>query len=230
MRASVCNRGDCCTTPVCEGRASAAGPTSNMVRRALHVWVMMSVLAIGTPLHSEAQSLAGVARAEQDRRKTAPRAEKVYTNENLRPDPHAPTPRPPPASSAPTSNPTPQISVVPLSPDQSTPTSTEASAVKPAADEKTWRARITAARERLQRSQLFVESLQSRINALTTDFVSRDDPAQRALIDQDRRRSLAELERVKGEIIEQTKAIADIEEEARKAGVPPGWLRAADND
>jgi hypothetical protein len=30
---------------------------------------------------------------------------------------------------------------------------------------------------------------------------------------------------VKREIGEHTKAIAEIEEEARKAGVPPGWLR-----
>ena len=30
---------------------------------------------------------------------------------------------------------------------------------------------------------------------------------------------------MKKEIAEQTKAISDIEEEARKAGVPPGWLR-----
>jgi hypothetical protein len=64
-----------------------------------------------------------------------------------------------------------------------------------------------------------------RINALTTDFTNRDDPAQRAQIELERQRSLAELDRVKKEIAEQTKAIADIEEEARKAGVPPGWLR-----
>src|SRR5450756_2400479 len=41
----------------------------------------------------------------------------------------------------------------------------------------------------------------------------------------DRQKALAELERVKTEIEKLTKQIADIEEEARRAGVPPGWLR-----
>jgi len=69
------------------------------------------------------------------------------------------------------------------------------------------------------------EALQSRINALTTDFVNRDDPAQRAKIDLDRRAALAELERVRAEIVARQKAIGDLEEDGRRAGVPPGWLR-----
>ena len=59
----------------------------------------------------------------------------------------------------------------------------------------------------------------------TTDFVNRDDPAQRAKIEADRKAALAELERVKKELDEQTKAITAIEDEARRAGVPAGWLR-----
>jgi hypothetical protein len=67
--------------------------------------------------------------------------------------------------------------------------------------------------------------LQSRINALTTDFSARSDPAQRAQIGNDRQKALTELDRVKKEIAANTKAIADIQEEARKAGVPAGWVR-----
>ncbi len=77
----------------------------------------------------------------------------------------------------------------------------------------------------LHAQQIFADSLQSRINALTTDFVNRDDPAQRAKIEDDRKAALAELERVKKEMDDTTKAIAAIEEEARRAGVPAGWLR-----
>jgi hypothetical protein len=69
------------------------------------------------------------------------------------------------------------------------------------------------------------EAFQSRVNALTTDFVNRDDPYQRAQIAVDRQKALAELERVKTEIVRLKQQIADIEEEARQAGVPPGWLR-----
>jgi len=77
----------------------------------------------------------------------------------------------------------------------------------------------------MDRQQIFADSLQSRINALTTDFVNRDDPAQRAKIEADRKTALAELERVKKELVDQAKAITAIEDEARRAGVPPGWLR-----
>jgi hypothetical protein len=77
----------------------------------------------------------------------------------------------------------------------------------------------------LQRSQAFADALQSQLNGLTTDFVNRDDPAQRQQIANKRDGALAELERVKKEIAAQTKAISDIQDEARRAGVPAGWVR-----
>ena len=92
-------------------------------------------------------------------------------------------------------------------------------------DEKTWRKRITDARESLQRSQAFADALQSQLNALSTDFVNRDDPIQRQQIANKRDGVLAELDRVKKEVASQTKAISDIQEEARRANVPAGWVR-----
>jgi hypothetical protein len=72
---------------------------------------------------------------------------------------------------------------------------------------------------------MFLEALQSRINALSGDFVNRDDPIQRARIGDDRQKALAEMERLQADIALGRKQIDEIEEEARKAGVPPGWLR-----
>jgi hypothetical protein len=72
---------------------------------------------------------------------------------------------------------------------------------------------------------MFAEALQTRINALTTDFASRDDPYQRARVADDRQKAMAEFDRVRSEIELQKKKIGDIEEEARRASVPPGWLR-----
>ena len=99
---------------------------------------------------------------------------------------------------------------------------------KPAEDEKDetwWKNRINQAREEQRRNEMFAEALQTRINSLSTDFVNRDDPFQRAKIGEDRDKAIAELARVKGDIDRAKKQIEDIEEEARKAGVPPGWLR-----
>jgi hypothetical protein len=72
---------------------------------------------------------------------------------------------------------------------------------------------------------VFAEALQSRINALTADFAARDNPIERAQLADERQKALADLERVKTDVDKSRKQIADIEEEARKSGVPPGWLR-----
>ena len=92
-------------------------------------------------------------------------------------------------------------------------------------DEAYWRARMSAARESVRSNEVFAEALQSRINALTAEFTAKDDPYQRAKVADDRQKALAELQRVKTEVDNSKKLIADIEDEARRAGVPPGWIR-----
>jgi uncharacterized protein YoxC len=84
---------------------------------------------------------------------------------------------------------------------------------------------MTAARTNLSRLEMFVEALQSRINALSADFVNRDDPAQRQKIAEDRQRAIEELGRVTQEVKDATEAIAAIQDEARRLGVPAGWVR-----
>jgi len=84
---------------------------------------------------------------------------------------------------------------------------------------------MTSLREAAQRNRVLADALQSRINALSADFTARDDPSQRAVIARDRDRALVELGRLKTQIQDQDKAIADAMEEARRAGVPAGWLR-----
>ena len=183
-----------------------------------------------------AQSLGELAKREEERRRAIRTPGRVYTNETIRADRSAPptVTTPPATTTAPAgSGPVPPSpsGVAPPSPSGQPPAATAAQAPPPSTpadrkqDEAAWRARIQNERDLLQRAQIFAEALQSRINALTTDFVSRDDPVQRAQIGVDRQKALAELERVNQEIQLHTKAIAAIQEEARKAGVPPGWLR-----
>ena len=165
-----------------------------------------------------APTLVDVAKAEEARRKGVRKPAKVYTNDNLKGDNRSAAPPAPatPATPAPPSTTVPAVDL----PGGTVP------AAKPAArDRAYWSGRMTAAQAALERSRLFAESLQSRINALTTDFVNRDDPAQRAKIETDRKAALAELDRVRKETETQHKEIAAIEDEARRAGVPSGWLR-----
>ena len=156
----------------------------------------------------EPPSLAELARKEQERRKGQKTPAKVYTKKDLPPEPPAAPGQP--AGTKPAPQPSSQDRHAEEARDKA---------------EATWRNRIAEAREELRRNEMFAEALQTRINALGTDFVNRDDPYQRGRIGQDRDKALAELARVKSEIVRGKQKIEDIEEEARKAGVPPGWLR-----
>ena len=203
--------------------------------------VALSIVGVG------AQSLGDVARKEAERRKTVKAPGKTYTNDELKPEP--------PASAPPASTPGPAAVGAPATGVPSTPSAPAAGGAKPGAQaaggakpgtqvpagaapgtpataaapaakgEAEWRAKVQASRDSLSRAQIFAEALQSRINGLSADFTARDDPAQRAVVAADRQKSLDELERVKKEIQQHTKALADIQEEGRRAGVPAGWLR-----
>jgi hypothetical protein len=164
-----------------------------------------------------AQSLGDLARQEEARRQAIRGSTKVYTNESLRSERSSRAPAPATASA-------------PASGAAADKAQAPAADAKPAADdakkdEAFWKQRIKAERDALDRAQTFAEALQSRINGLSTDFAARDDPFQRNQIAADRQKALAELERVKLEIQQHTKAITDIQEEARKAGAPAGWVR-----
>jgi hypothetical protein len=105
------------------------------------------------------------------------------------------------------------------------PTPAAAAKPEPAHDEAWWHDRITAARDARERDQVLSDAVQSRINALSADFINRDDPAQKQQIASQRLRALEELDRLKKQIIADDKAIADIVDDARQKNIPPGWIR-----
>jgi len=190
---------------------------------------LLSVAAlvfIGVANVAAAQSLGDVAKKEEQRRKTV-KSGKVYTNDELKRDQTPSVPAS--ASTGTTSTPSASSTPAPAPASSGNNAGKDDSANKDGSadksDEKTWRKRITNARESLQRSQAFADALQSQLNALSTDFVNRDDPVQRQQIAKQRDGVVAELDRVKKEVAAQTKAISDIQEEARRANVPAGWVR-----
>lgn len=177
----------------------------------------------------EGQSLADVARAEAERRKATPAPSKVYTNEDLRPEPNPPAP-PAPANPAGTAPASPAVAE-PVKPDPEPKAAAEAGVAPDTAasgaprNQQYWANRITEARSKVERSRSFAQALQNRVDMLWTDFVNRGDPVQQRAIEQDRNKAIAELEQLKLEIVENERAVTAIEEDARRQGVPPGWLR-----
>jgi hypothetical protein len=171
--------------------------------------------AVAAP--SSGQSLGAVARTEAARRKAVQGPVKVYTNDSLRPVATDPVPMPP-------GDPGQALPGGAATPPQAAPAQ-EPPVPDPLKDPEYWRKRMADARLQRDRNAFLMEAVQSRINALTADFSARDDPYQRAKIGDDRQRAVAELERMKQDQAAIEKQIADIEEEARRANVPAGWIR-----
>jgi type II secretory pathway pseudopilin PulG len=190
--------------------ASECGGFWHVTGRLVILGILVSLCTTG---FASAQALGEVAKKEEERRKTIKTAGKVYTNGNIKPDPNAPATSTPAAASS--------------SGEQSasTPSTPDASSDDRKKDEASWKKRMSDEREALQRAQTFADALQSQVNALNTDYTNRDDPAQRAVIAGKRDRAIAELGRARQEVQARTKAIATIQDEARKAGVPAGWVR-----
>jgi hypothetical protein len=174
---------------------------------------------IASALPTFAQGLGDVAKKEEERRKAIAAPAKVYTNKDLAAVPEsAEVPVPPPTAGTPT-------------PAADASTAGEKTKEKdskdkgPAKDQAYWAGRRRALQDQLDRNTTLADALQSRINALSADFVNRDDPAQRRLIGINRDKAAAELTQLKQQLVKDQKALTDLDEEARRAGVPPGWLR-----
>jgi hypothetical protein len=195
----------------------------------MRVCALLLILSTAGALPVSAQSLADVARKEGERRQAVKGAAgKTYTDKDLKPVP-APPPDAAPADTAPDDTKTADAAADDKAADDK---KTGDKGSKKAADSKTvvkdedyWSSRMAALREQLDRDETYLRALQNRIDSLTTDFVNRDDPAQQAQIRADRQKALTELDRLKKVVEDDRRAIPDLEEEARREGVPPGWLR-----
>lgn len=178
-----------------------------------HFWAIVPV-ALVFQAGVSAQSLADVARAEEARRKTVKAAVKVYTNEDLDGAPATGAPTPPATEPA-----------GPAKPGNAAAKPEEQKPVDPAKTEKYWKDRAAEIQQSLSRSKVLLEALQTQVSGMNAEFLSMDDPGQRGLLEARLQRATGELQRVQQDIDRQTKAAADLQEEARKAGVPAGWIR-----
>lgn len=194
-----------------------------MFRHIFAVLLSVSVIAaVAEPV--SAQSLADLSKQEEERRKAIRAPAKVYTNKDLGNLPVAPPAEPPAGMKGDQAKDPEKAKEKGTSKDAEK----EKDGGKPAdapKDQAYWSSRGKALQTQLDRDDSFAVALQSRINALATDFANRADPAQRAVIDRDRTKAVGELDRLKQAIQSDKKAIADLQEEARRAGVPAGWLR-----
>lgn len=173
-------------------------------------FAVLITLSLGA--NASAQSLADVARAEEARRKSIKPGSKVYTNENL----GGPLPTSAPVADA--ASPSNAAKPADAKPE-------EQKAVDPTKTEKYWKDRASAIQQSISRLKLVLDALQTQVSGLNAEYLSMDDPGHRGLLETRMHRATLEMQRVQQDIEKQTKAAADLQEEARKSGIPAGWLR-----
>ncbi|MGH9387115.1 MAG: hypothetical protein ACRD2N_22835, partial [Vicinamibacterales bacterium] len=121
--------------------------------------ILAAALILG-PTVASAQALADVAKAEEARRKTVDQPAKVYTNTDLKPVTIA-TPAAPPGAEGQAA----PASAASTAPAPAGAATGAAAAPQPPAseprDQAWWKARITTAKDALDRSRTFRDALQS---------------------------------------------------------------------
>ena len=182
------------------------------MRPLIFATVFAACLCVVVP--SAEQSLADVARNTEAARNAIaarPRA-KVYTNKDLSPVDHMP-----PAPTA--SN---------RSPTAPEPASPAPSARQPLTDVKSeayWRNRVRPLLERLERARALADDTKRRAEALMR---SADRCFMIGVVCADYTESLRLTEEHKAllaDVGHAEREVAELQEEARRAGVPPGWVR-----
>jgi len=173
--------------------------------------LIVGVSAMLTAGPASAQSFGTIAQQEEARRKTIATPSKVITNRDLKPV------ESPIRSNAPATVTTAPAVSVNLPPEPK----------YMARDASYWLNRMRDLQTRLDRLTLHAAALQNRADSLSHDFDATGgfDRSRRSTIDSERQTIRTELELVKAEIAATGKQIFDLEDEARRSNVPPGWLR-----
>jgi hypothetical protein len=191
---------------------------------------------LALPLAAGAQTAAPASpRPEKKAPEKKDKDKKVYTNEDLKdagkdgkggavtflepPEQPADGGHPPNASSE---------EGRPSGSGESRPASSEDSG---SSGEAGWRARAREHRQAVQNSLAEIQKLEAKLDALRNPQQQpqpiealQPDPQRRLTKDEERIQLEKELEEVRKGFTEAQKALDDFMEEARRAGVPPGWV------
>jgi hypothetical protein len=175
------------------------------------VWrvvIAASMLASGAaPLR--AQSLADVARQEEARRKEIKQPAKVYTNKDLV---SVPSTSPPTAPSTALAGPDAADKDAKDAAKDAKDATKDTGLVK---DQAYWSNRLKTLTAQLDQDQALADAMQVSVNALTAAAVTGPEM----------QKALEALDHLTQAVERDKKAVADFPEEARRASVPPGWLR-----
>src|SRR5438128_1703982 len=165
---------------------------------------------------ARAQSLGEVAAREQEKKaKKPPSGARVYTDEDLKKARES-------GSGA--------VTVLPAVAGVGTASREDVDGAGGTArdKEKYWRAKAAERRDGVGKADAKVQELESRVSALRVDInpgVNVQDPNRLQTLDRALREAQDALEAARREAATARQALADLEDEARRAGALPGWVR-----
>lgn len=198
------------------------------MRRPELVGALVALLVAGAAL-GRAQSLGDVAKREEEKKKKSgkpPATAKVYTDEDLKK-----------AREAGTSN----VNFLPenenIGASSASSSSDEEERVSGeeggggrrnvARNERYWRRLATQRKQAVTHAEARIRELESRIAALRNDMspTNVQDPNRLQTQGRDLQQAQEELEAARRELEQARQALVDLEDEARRAGAMPGWVR-----
>lgn len=176
--------------------------------RSGRVVLLIAGLALATP--ALAQDLAALARKEKARRAALNKPAKVYTEADR-------------GEGAPAKEAT-------SSPAESAPPARAARPESTAGLEASWRTRALRVRQALAAAETTLAKMEKDFATFRSDLTQvsaaeAQDPLRLQKRDQKIAEMNKQIEAQKAAVSEARKAIANFEDEARRAGVPAGWLR-----
>jgi len=178
-------------------------------------FLMLAVAGVAS-----AQSLSELAEKEKERRKAAAAAgSQAFTNDDLekvRPSP-SPTPSGKSAAASPAAKPA---------------ANAASSSADSAGAEASWRQQAQAARDAITAAEQGVAKAESALGSVRTGISQplpsdglRQTPPNAMVKEASQEKAESDLAQARASLAQAKAALVDLEERARKASVPPGWLR-----
>jgi hypothetical protein len=180
------------------------------------------VLLVAVPVVVGAQSLGEIAKREEEKKKKSSKPPaKVYTEEDLKKARES-------GSGT--------VNVLPEIPGSSgaaasqrpsgdgAPAGGEGGGIR---DEKYWRAEAARRRDAIKVAESKVQMLEAQVAGLRSDMspTNTQDPNRLQNQDRELRQALDNLEAARHDLDAARQSLANLDDEARRAGVPPGWVR-----
>lgn len=184
-------------------------------------FALMMMLGLSQTL--AAQSLADVAKKTEEERTAAKGTPaRTYTNKDLK---NGPAPGTPPSATTPALTIAADTAAAPVKAELDEEARAAEYRQIARKDEAYWKARMRDLQSTLDTDQIRLTAMESRVASLSADFNRTESAPQRVVLRREREEAATELARLKGAVLADAKAISTAEEEARRANVPPGWLR-----